>query len=324
MIRNFKLITSFMALAVLVSCGRTVQPMGNNEITDFMVTSTTAATESVTDYQYETGTQKTEFINDNVSSQIGPPEHIEINPYMPDGYKLSDSCVIDGFKTVMQNPELPTGCEVTALTQTINYYGFDIDKVELCDIFMPIDHDGYYTMNEVYLGDPHATNGFGCNAPVISMTACYYFAWIGSDWYTIDLSGISLEEVFYQVEQGRPVIVWTTIGQRETVAEFQFELGCGEDFWFNPFQHCVTIYGYDNKKGIVYIADPLEGNVEYDMERFERIYDIMEQQAVILVGNEESAGIEYSTEEERTQFLKNIQNSIKNELPGIYINEQKD
>lgn len=308
MIRKFKFMPIFMAVAVLTSCGRIVQPMGNNEVAT--VTSTTVVTEIAS----ETHTQKTESIDDDVSNQIGTPEHIEINPYMPDGYKLSDSCVIDDFKTVMQEPELPTGCEVTALTQTMNYYGFDIDKVDLCDIFMPIDYNGYYTMNEAYLGDPHATNGFGCNAPVILTTAGNYFTWIGSDWYAIDLSGIPLEEVFYQIEQGRPVIVWTTIDQRETYAEFQFELGCGEDFYFNPFQHCVTIYGYDYSDNTVYIADPLVGNTQYDMERFERIYDTMEQQAVILVGNEKSAGKEYSSEEDKALILKNIQKNMKEKL----------
>lgn len=290
MIKNFKFITSFMALAVLVSCGRTVQLTGENEIP-----TSAPVTTAHTTVEPESTTQP-------VTTAI--PEKVKIDTSMPDEYKLKKSFVIDGFKTIMQEPELPTGCEVTALTQTISYYSFDVDKVELCDVFMPIDHDGYYTMNEAYLGDPHATNGFGCNAPVIVNTANDYFEYIGSDWYAIDLSGISLEEVFYQVEQGRPVIIWTTIGQRETHAEFQFELGCGEDFYFNPFQHCVTIYGYDNDTGIVYIADPLEGNMEYDMERFERIYDVMEQQAVILVGNEETAGKVYSTEEEQKKWLE--------------------
>lgn len=314
-------ITAFLSVVSVVSCGRTVKREGAN-FTDFPANSgfqieisSEPVTEAVTDYQNATDGEE-KYIEENVSVQIGAPEHIEIDPYMPDGYKLSDPCVIDGFETVMQNPELPTGCEITALAQTLNFYGFDIDKVDLCDMFMPIDINGYYTMNDVYLGDPRSNNGFGCNAPVITMAASYYFTWIGSDWYSIDLTGMSLREVFYQVEQGRPVIVWSTIDQRETYEEFQFTLGCGEDFYFNPYQHCLTVYGYDYNSGIVYVADPLAGNVQYDMERFERIYAIMGNQAVILCGNEESAGVEYSTEAERTEWLKKIQESIQNELPG--------
>ncbi|MDE6788815.1 MAG: C39 family peptidase, partial [Ruminococcus sp.] len=270
-----------------------VRLMGENNITTSAPVTTMRTTSSATTSVVEPPAEPTTPV----------PERVVIDTDMPENHEMKNSFVIDDFQTVMQEPELPTGCEITALTQTMNYYGFDVDKVELCDVFMSIDHDGYYTMNEAYLGDPHATNGFGCNAPVIVSTANDYFEYIGSDWYAVDLTGISLEEVFYQVEQGRPVVIWTTIGQRETHAEFQFELGCGEDFYFNPFQHCTTIYGYDYSKGTVHIADPLVGNTEYDMERFGRIYEVMESQAVILVGNDETAGKVYSTEEDKKKWL---------------------
>lgn len=289
MIRNFKFIPVFMAVAVLTSCGRTVQLTGENVLENSAPTPTITTTNVVTQPPTE--------------PPVTTIPKAVVDTDMPKNHELRETAVIADFETVMQEPELPTGCEVTALTQTMNYYGFDVDKVELCDVFMPIDHDGYYTMNEVYLGDPHSTNGFGCNAPVIVNTANDYFEYIGSDWYAVDLTGISLEEVFYQVEQGRPVVIWTTIGQRETHAEFQFELGCGEDFYFNPFQHCTTIYGYDYSKGTVHIADPLVGNTEYDMERFGRIYEVMESQAVILVGNDETAGKVNSTKQEQEEWL---------------------
>lgn len=289
MIRNLKFIPVFTAVSVLASCGRTVQPMGKNVLETPEQTAVTTAT------------AVTQPPTEPTSASI--PKAV-VNTKMPENHELKEKCVIADFETVMQEPELPTGCEVTALTQTINFYGFDVDKVELCDVFMKIDHDGYYTMDEAYLGDPHATNGFGCNAPVIVNTANDYFEYIGSDWYAVDLTGISLEEVFYQIEQGYPVIIWTTIGQRETHAEFQFELGCGEDFYFNPFQHCVTIYGYDYSAGTVHIADPLADNIEYDMERFERIYETMGQQAVILVGNKETAGKVNTTKQEQEEWLE--------------------
>lgn len=291
MIKKVKFISLFIATAMLTSCGRTVQPMGKNELPTSAPVTTVQTTAITT----------TELPAEPVTTSV---QRVEIDTSMPENHELKNRFVIKGFDTVLQEPELPTGCEITALTQTLNFYGFDADKVELCDVFMPIDHEGYYTMNDAYLGDPHATNGFGCNAPVIVQTADDWFEYIGSDWYAIDLSGDSLEEVFYQVEQGRPVILWTTINQIESHSEFQFRLGCGEDFYFNPFQHCVTIYGYDYDKSTVHIADPLVGNIEYDMERFERIYDVMEKQAVILVGNDETAGKVNTTKKEQEEWLK--------------------
>lgn len=293
-------IFAFLSVISAVSCGRTVQTAGRNSIgsydtPQFSTEPSEFATEEITDVFTEPPTEP---------PTEGNPEPVVIDPNMPDGYKLSDSCIIEGFETVLQCPELPTGCEITALTQTLNFYGFGIDKAELCDTFMPIDINGYYTMNEVYLGDPRATNGFGCNAPVIKKVADDYFDYLGSDWYALDLTGISLNEIFYQVEQGRPVVVWSTIGQRESNSVYQFTLGCGEDFYFNFYQHCLTVYGFDYKSGIVYAADPLEGNMQYEMDRFERVYESMGKQAVILCGNTESAGEDYTTDEEKDEWLE--------------------
>lgn len=295
MIRLFKFTAGVTALVLLTSCGRTVHITGENILNNYAYDNQTAV---VTPQTTASSTEPT-----TVTPVTAPPK-VKINTEMPEDYELPESFVIKGFETVMQEPELPTGCEITSLAQTMNYYGFDIDKVELCDTFMPIDWNGYYTMNDVYIGDPHSTNGCGCNAPVIVNTANDYFEYIDSDWYAADLTDITLNEVFYQVEQGRPVIIWTTMWQRETVSEYYFDLGCGEELWFNPFQHCVTIYGYDLERGIVNIADPLVGNTEYDMTIFEHIYKIMGSQAVILTGNKESAGKVYTTEKERKTWLE--------------------
>ena len=222
---------------------------------------------------------------------------------IPEGFDIGKSNKVE-FTTVLQNPELPTGCEITALTQTLNHYGFNVDKVTMADVFMAKDPIGYFTMNDAYIGDPHADNGFGCNAPVIVRAANEYFDYIGSDWSAFDLTGAPLEEIFYQIDLKRPVVIWTTMYQYETVAEFQFELGCGENFYFNPCQHCVTIFGFDYTDNTVHVADPLVGNVKYDMERFRRIYETMGRQAVALNGDPETAGKDYTTPEEKKAWLK--------------------
>ena len=108
------------------SCGTTVP---RADVGDFTAT-TESTTEPPTDPPTEPPTE-------------GNPPPVEVNPQMPEGYELAKNCVIGGFETVLQNPELPTGCEITALTQTLNFYGFDIDKVNLCDTFMPTDFEGY-------------------------------------------------------------------------------------------------------------------------------------------------------------------------------------
>ena len=37
---------------------------------------------------------------------------------------------------VLQNPELPTGCEVTTLTAALNYLGYPVDKLTMADQYL--------------------------------------------------------------------------------------------------------------------------------------------------------------------------------------------
>lgn len=82
----------------------------------------------------------------------------------PDSYRIED------FPLIMQMPELPTGCEITALTMTLNYYGFQIDKVTMATKYLPTlpSADVYVTedgilygndMNQFFIGDPASENG---------------------------------------------------------------------------------------------------------------------------------------------------------------------
>ena len=60
-------------------------------------------------------------------------------------YKLS------GFKWVNQYPELPTGCEITALTSVLNYYGYNVKKETMADDYLKKGSGSFY---EMFLGNP--------------------------------------------------------------------------------------------------------------------------------------------------------------------------
>ncbi len=299
----------------MVSCGRRVEIAGNND--------PARSDSSDSDIRSLTAEASTEFEEPTteVPTEPGAPKKAEISTDMPSGYELPEKCVLD-LEAVLQEPELPTGCEVTALTEALNYYGFDIDKVDLCDNYLIKDYNGYYYMDEAYVGDPHSNNGFGCFAPVIVKTANDYFDSIQSDWYAKDLSGSSLEELCYQIEQGRPVIVWVTMGMVESYPNYKFTTGNGKDFMFNDYQHCVVIYGFDYENKTIHTADPLVGNIEYDMELFDKIFQIQENQAVVLLGNEESAGKIYATDEEIEEWFKVNRPSEDEEAEEDYEEEE--
>jgi len=258
------------------SCGNTVS-IANFSSSDTALETTSEADEEITS---ENVTEPT--------TEAPEPVLYEIDTTVPEGYYPTGSCVLEGFETVMQEPELPTGCEITSLTQTINYLGYDIDKVELADNYMPIDFNGVYSMREAYIGDPKANNGFGCLASAIVQTADDYFASVNSPCYAVDLSESPLYDLFWQIDQGRPVITWVTINLRHALWYYQFNLPNGDEFWFNYYQHCVTVYGYDMDSGVVYAADPLKGNMTYDIDTFELVYNDMKQNAVVICGNSET------------------------------------
>lgn len=48
-------------------------------------------------------------------------------------------------------------------------------------------------------------------------------------------------------------------------------------------EHCVVITGYDFNKNIVYIMDPMEGNITRNLETFQSRYEAMHSQAVYII-----------------------------------------
>lgn len=282
---------SLIASFTMTSCGNKVPVMGDtsNSATDALTESSSADTADTRVTDGSASAYDTQ-ISENPYEQEPETEPFFVDVSIPSDYTLPESFVIDGFNTVMQEPELPTGCEITSLAEVLNYHGFNIDKEELCDNFMPVDYVGQVTMNQAYIGDPRSSSGFGCNSSVIVKAAYEYFESIDSPCYAVDLSGTNFRELFYQITQGRPVIVWSTMYLTESYPTFIWTAGNGEDMIFNYYQHCMAIYGYDLNEGIVYAGDPLVGNTTYSIERFEMIYDIMEKQAVIICGDSETEG----------------------------------
>lgn len=268
------LISFFMtAAAVITSCGE-VGYLSSDESAADIAALEEIETESETEIETESETET------EAETQM-PTEPLE----MPDGYELSGSCRLD-VETILQNPELPTGCEVTALATALNYFGFDIDKVELCDNFLPIEYDSEYTFNDAYIGNPKSSNGFGCYAPVIVRTAEDYFESIDAEWGALDLSDTDFQDLFYQLEKGRPVIVWASMGLKDVTMRLYWTTDDGDEAWFASLEHCMVLTGYDYDEEIVYAADPLKGDMEYSIERFESVYEQLGRQAVIVYEKE--------------------------------------
>ncbi len=206
----------------------------------------------------------------------------------PERYRLN----VDMIK---QNPELPTGCEVTSLTMLLNYDGFNADKVYLARNFMPkfsfVFMDGtLYGADFIttFQGNPELSSGYGCYTPCMVTTAENYFNSIGNDdYYLKDLKGSEFDELFSYVAAGRPVMVWATMNMVEPVAGNSWTTPEGKTVTWTGNEHCLVITGYDKINGIVYVNDPLKGEATYSINIFNLRYNEMGKYAAVLLDKNE-------------------------------------
>ncbi|BDZ30003.1 C39 family peptidase [Lactiplantibacillus sp. WILCCON 0030] len=130
---------------------------------------------------------------------------------------------------VSQLPELPTGCEITAVDMMLQYAGAKVNKNQLANE-MPRSDDP----NEGFVGDPHSEYGYGLYVyPRGLLTTVQRHA--GS---AVDLTGISLTQLKAQITRGHPVVVWVT-----NIDGFA--------------SHALTVTGFEPMR--IYFNDPWTG-----------------------------------------------------------------
>lgn len=218
----------------------------------------------------------------------------ETEPYTfsqsPKEYEAADTYLIPNFEAVGQMPELPTGCEITAMTMVLNYYGYQADKVEMATEYLPtVPANLYYgsdgrlygpDLNQYFVGNPTTSGGYVCGIEAIITAANNYLMDQGSSLHAVDLTGSSPEELYRLVSEDTPVVVWVTISMapRRTPEGWYTEEGNYVDWSTND--HGAVLIGYS--ENTVTIADPISGLVEYDRVSFEDVFASREYQCVVL------------------------------------------
>ena len=182
---------------------------------------------------------------------------------------------------IRQNPELPTGCEVTSLATVINYLGFEADKLILANEYLDFGEIGVTNPSVAFVGDPENRQSYGCFAPVIKKCADKFFEDNKIDKKAYDITGCSADRLFLELEQGNPVIVWATMFMMNTNWIRCWNID-GEDVYFPVNEHCMVLTGYNIEKNVVYVADPLKGNTTYKLDLFLKRFDSLKKQAVII------------------------------------------
>ena len=225
------------------------------------------------------------IVDINLTPVIIPPEPVqpEIPPYEPETPSDEPETNITNRQLnvdcILQNPELPTGCEVTALAIVLNYYGYGVDKCDLSDYYLDKGYIGETNPNDAFLGEPRYDYSYGCYAPVIVNCANYY---LEGDRDVINLTGTSFYDLLDYINNGIPVIVWATTNMNNSYYSTTWDLPDGEFTW-KANEHCLVLTGYDYDNGLISVADPLVGNTQYDINVFADRYEQMGCQAVIVI-----------------------------------------
>jgi len=126
-----------------------------------------------------------------------------------------------------QNPELPTGCEATAVAMVLNYHGVEASKTQVANE-MP------YSMgnpDEGYVGNPYLYDGWTIYPPAFAQLVKRY---LGS---FSDLTGSDLLTVRAFLNQQKPIVCWVSM--------------------HGFFTHAIVLTGYNQDS--VFYNDPWTG-----------------------------------------------------------------
>lgn len=190
--------------------------------------------------------------------------------------ELASTYQIENVKVISQFPNYPTGCECVSLYMLLNYYGV---STTVDDIISRLPQGGWlYTKDDVryggnpeleFVGSPYDSQSFGVyEGPIISVANSYKGGIING-------RGNSLDTVLGIVEQGRPVMVWTTIHLLTpyVIVSWIYEETMEQMNWY-AHEHAVLLIGFS--ENYVILADPYDGTIKKQRrDLFETIYNAL-------------------------------------------------
>lgn len=188
---------------------------------------------------------------------------------------------------VMQNPELPHGCEITSLTAVLNYYGVSTTKMEMASNYLlkqpfRIVNNKKYGANphQAYAGNPaDVTDGTYVFAAPIAKAAEQVISAKGVSLRVTNVSGQSKEDILALVKKGIPVVTWVTLDLTRPRVEGGWTID-GTTIFHPMYKnlHAVVLTGHLVDK--VVVMDPLKGYVTYKDDQFFKSYQELGEQAV--------------------------------------------
>ena len=197
---------------------------------------------------------------------------------------------IENFTAFNQRPELPTGCEITALTMVLQHKGFSVDKVTMANTYLPRATAKFTTgadgkrygpdMENYFVGNPTNNSGYICGTGAIVSAANKYLETTDSTLRAHAENGIDLQKLYAYIANDNPVIIWCTIGMENRWKTQGWYREDGTFMEWSQNDHGGVLIGY-TETTITY-ADPIVGVKEIDRAQFEKVFASRGNQCVII------------------------------------------
>ncbi len=242
----------------------------------------------------------------------------------------NNSVYID-MENILQLPELPVGCEITALTILLRHYGFDADKTDLAKNYLPISwgnaryEDGKTYKDsffDYFIGDPFS-RGYGCFSGAIEKAANAYISDHGGGFTVKNISGSHPDVLYDYLAQGTPVLCWATDGMIEPeYYETWYDNATGKQLDWYLNEHCFVLAGFNMDADLVTLNDPMKGIIDYNINKFETRYDQMYKQAIVIIPDgSRTEPLHTETAETASETAENLETTLEITEPAPEITE---
>jgi|GEM_PF-2379766 hypothetical protein len=207
------------------------------------------------------------------NEQTKTPDTPKVEPVK----KLPANKYLQAKKYYSQKTNYPQGCELIALVNSMLRLGLDPD-VSHFNVWYFINED-FTSRNgkrfgpdpeEAYAGNPASYGGYYCFENVSITSGNHYLKDHKSSYRLKNITGADKEEIKSYIADGFPVVFWALLNF-DVTPRYGAQNGWyikGTNEFYNPYinLHCMTIVGYDDKKGFN-ICDSLSSSeywVSYD------------------------------------------------------------
>ncbi|WP_035322183.1 C39 family peptidase [Peribacillus kribbensis] len=185
---------------------------------------------------------------------------------------------------ISQRPELPSGCEATALTMALNYYGIKVSKTTIANK-LPRDTTKLVRNSNGSIkiwGDPDVGfvgtpfgNGYTINPGPLKRVLDSYRS--GG----VNLTGRSFSEVESYVLKGKPVLVWFTINYKMPNKR-TWKTNAGKTINAPTPLHCITVTGVDANYVYFNDSEANKKDVKLSKSAFTSVYNAMGKKALVV------------------------------------------